>query len=183
METNLLFLDLETEGLDPAYDRIIEIAILPVDANLEPLDAGWSQVILHQGFDSSRLNKTVSDMHTKNGLLKEIANGEGISLFDAIKEAVTYCNKYGTRGQLPMAGSSIHFDRKFLSKYAPLLDSWFHYRCADVSSIKEYWKRWYPEHGEPPKQNAHRALADCYASVAEALWYKSRLQYVNPEGV
>lgn len=179
LTTNLVFLDLETTGLSATQDRIIEIAMLPVNCNLELLDQGWSCVVDPARFDLSTLNPTVQAMHTENGLLDELKNEAGIPLHEAAMAAVKYAQKFVIRGQSPLAGSTIHFDRGFLNRYMPVVDKFFHYRNADVSSLKEFWKRWYPEAGEPPKVKAHRALADCFASVAEAKWYHEHLQYTG----
>ncbi len=172
---NLIFLDLETTGLSVVQDRIIEIGILPVDVNLRPLHEGWSAVITPTGYDLKRLNSVVLEMHTKNGLLAALEK-EAIGILEATRQAIHYCEQFAVRGQLPLAGSTIHFDRGFLDRYMPGLDKWFHYRNADISSLKELWRRWFPDAGEPPKTGAHRALPDCYDSVAQALWYKQRLR-------
>lgn len=180
---NLIFLDYETTGLIKSQDRIIEIGMLPVNRNLELLDEGWSVNVSLSGYNIQLLDPFVADMHTQNGLLKELADGISVSLKDAEHEAVEYAARFVHRGQTPLAGSSIHFDRGFMDKYMPRLDSWFHYRIADVSSVKEFYRRWFPEGSEPPKVKAHRALADCYESLNEAKWYRDHLGYVpdNPE--
>ena len=195
--TNLVFVDLETSGLDPKQDVILEIAALPVDQNLEILHEGWSAVVQpllpgktwssYENTDphwalaqhQKAMNETVLEMHTENGLFKDLEEGKGIGLQAAMREFLRYSEQFVPHGQTPLAGSSVHFDRKFLERYMSPVDKFFHYRIADVSSVKEFWRRWYPEAGEPPKVKAHRALADCYASVAEARWYKDRLK-VDP---
>lgn len=177
---NLIVLDLETTGLSATQDRIIEIGMLPVTADLEILDEGWSVVVTPTGVDMEALHPVVQKMHTENGLLKELANGESVGILEATRQAIHYAERFTVRGQSPLMGSTIHFDRKFLERYMPGLDKWFHYRCADVSSVKEFFKRWFPGAGEPPKVNAHRALPDCRESLAEARWYKSHLGFVEP---
>lgn len=174
---NLIFIDLETTGLKPvSVHRILEIGIVPVDRNLERLDSGWSALINPGDYDFNNLNDVVKEMHTENGLLEDLRVRELTSLHEASKQAIDYCEKYGIRGQIPVAGSTVWFDRGFMEAYMPSLNNWFHYRIVDVSSMKETWKRWYPDSGEPPKQNAHRALEDCYASIEELKWYRDRLQ-------
>lgn len=174
--TNLLFVDLETTGLDANRDVILEIAALPVDQNLNVLHKGWSTVISHPTVAPlPTMNDLVKQMHTENGLLTEIASG-GLGIQTAQRVFLGYAEQFCLHGQTPLAGSSVHFDRKFLAQYMPGVDKFFHYRIADVSVIKEFWKRWFPDAGEPPKVKAHRALADCYESVTEARWYRDRLR-------
>ncbi len=182
MDQNLIFLDLETTGLKPvSQNRILEIGILPVDGNLEPLNAGWSALVHPQGYNLDHLNDKVREMHTENGLLEDLENrkGETLGLLETAHRAIRYCEQFGVRGQMPMAGSSLRFDREYLHRYMPGLDNWFHYRIVDVSSLKETWKRWFPELGEPPKTKGHRALEDCYASLEEYKWYRDRLTLTN----
>jgi oligoribonuclease len=194
-KTNLIFVDLETTGLDSAKDVILEIAALPVDRNLNVLDEGWSAVIRpivpngdwDRSYDAENpgwllgqlkkeMSQVVLDMHTGNGLFDDIAAGNVITLREATNQFIRYSEQFVPHGETPIAGSSVHFDRKFLENYMPPVDRFFHYRIADVSAVKEYFKRWFPEAGEPPKEKAHRALADCYLSVKEALWYRDHLQ-------
>lgn len=196
--TNLVFVDIESTGLDSSRDVILEIAALPVDANLQILDGGWSTVVnpvlpsrrwddttgewgtYHPEWVLKQLQRTMNDvvldMHSSNGLFAAIEAGEGMSLQLAATNFIRYAEQFVPHGETPLAGSSVHFDRRFLERHMPTVDKFFHYRIADVSSIKEFWRRWFPEAGEPPKVKAHRALDDCYESVNEARWYKERLQ-------
>lgn len=168
----LIFVDIETSGLDIHKDVIFEVAALPVNGNLEPLDEGFT-VVVWSAEEELDIDPFVKEMHTRNGLLAEIATG--MWLEEASAMLVEYVERFADRNQIPMSGSSIHFDRKFLEQEMPKFEQWFHYRCIDVSTVKELWKRWFPGMGEPPKVKAHRALPDCYESVAELKWYKERI--------
>lgn len=173
---NLCFVDLETTGLVETQDRIVEIGIIPVDPQLNPLDAGWSCLVWPEGYDLATLNDVVKEMHTENGLLQELSEGRALGVREAEKQAIRYVEQWVPRGQTPMAGSSISFDRKFLRRYMPGFDGWFHYRDANVSSVKEFWKRWYGFEAPKPEKKGHRVLQDCEDSVAEAKFYKDSVE-------
>ena len=115
-------------------------------------------------------------MHTKSGLLPEIPNG--ISVADAEAQILEYVKLHvGDPGKAPLAGSSVHVDRNFLSKYMPTLDKYLHYRIVDVSSIKELSRRWYPKTYAtvPTKTGNHRALADILDSIKELEFYRNHV--------
>lgn len=168
----LIFVDIETSGLSLQKDVVMEVAALPVDADLNPIDEGLSVVVWNHA-DDLDLDPFVQEMHTGNGLLAAVDKGMWIKEAEMI--LVDYVSHYGDRNQIPMAGSTIRFDRNFLERDMPKLEQWFHYRCVDVSTVKELFRRWFPGFGEPPKVKAHRALPDCYESVAELAWYKERI--------
>lgn len=171
MTDTLIFVDIETSGLDIQKDVILEVAALPVDGNLEPLDDGFSVVVWTHA-DDLTLDPFVQEMHTQNGLLADLTNGVWAETAQAL--LLNYVGKFGQPGEIPMAGSTIRFDRNFLERDMPKFEDWFHYRCVDVSTVKELWLRWFPGRGEPPKVKAHRALPDCVESLEELRWYKQR---------
>lgn len=174
----LVFLDLETTGLTVS-DRIIEIATLAVNGRtLEPLDEGFSTLVFCDPAILAHLNDTVRKMHTENGLLAELAAAGACGSGEVVRKVMTYLNQHGQPGQVPLAGSSVHFDRKFLAKQIPQVESWFHYRNFDVSTLKQEYRLRWPNAGEPPKFGGHRAMADCYDSIAEHVWYRERMMLV-----
>lgn len=173
-KTNMLFVDLETTGLKPvSVNRILEIGILPVNADLELLDEGWKTLVHPSGYNFDELGDTVRQMHTENGLLDDLKNLEPIGLQEATRRAINYCEQFGERQQMPVCGSSVRFDREYLERYMPGLDKWFHYRIIDVSTVKELWKRWFGEEAPKPEKKAHRVLDDCRASIEELRWYRT----------
>lgn len=178
MNTNMIFLDLETTGLHAATDQILEIGILPVDVNLEPLDVGWSSLV-YSSIRYTSWVEAVQEMHVESGLWQDLqtAGYDAPDVSQVAREAIAYCEKFAERNELPLSGSSIEFDRKFLEISMPKLNNWFHYRNANASSMKEFFRRWFPDMPEHPKSKNHRALQDCYDSVSQAKWYKDRLVY------
>lgn len=177
MTNNLLFVDLETTGLKPVTsNRILEIGILPVNAELEPLDIGWKTLVDPGLYDFDKMGDVVRQMHTENGLFDDLKNCEVLGWQAATKRAIQYCEQFGERQQMPVCGSSVRFDREYLQEYMPALDNWFHYRIIDVSTLKELWKLWFGTEAPKPPKKAHRVLEDCYASVAELNWYRTRIK-------
>lgn len=181
-DDRLVWIDLEMTGLDVERHRIVEIAVVVTDAQLELLDDGLD-LIVHQPPDVlAAMDDFVRKMHTKSGLLAEIERST-VTLAAAGVQALEYIAGHVPEpGTAPMCGNSIGVDRRFLHRYLPELDNYLHYRSIDVSSLKELCRRWYPEvYGKRPgKQEAHRALADIRESVAELRYYREHM--LRPAG-
>lgn len=177
-----VWIDLEMTGLDVERDRIVEVACVVTDVALEPLDDGIALVV-HQPADVlAAMDDFVRAMHTKSGLLAEIATA---THDDAAAEAAVLDYVRGhvpTAETAPLCGNSIGMDRRFLARYMPLLDRYLHYRSIDVSSVKELCRRWNPAvyRARPPKSEQHRALDDVRESIAELRHYRDNL-FALPE--
>lgn len=179
----LVWIDCEMTGLDLRTDRLIEIAALVTDAELNVLGAGVDVVIHTDDAALDGMVEVVARMHSSSGLIDEVrastidvATAEAMVL-DYIREHVK------TAKTAPLAGNSIATDRGFIARDMPALDDYLHYRMIDVSSIKELCRRWYPKiyYGQPDKGLAHRALADIQESVRELRYYR-RTAFVAPPG-
>lgn len=168
-----LFLDIETTGLDPKWDSIIEFGIQGYDDRL--VVAGYhtyNTLVQPRSTWLDRINGDpyVQEMHKASGLTEAISKMKGALLTPADVEAKVLQQledldlKPGTQ---PICGSSVQFDRLFLAEYMPKLEAWFHYRNIDVSTIKELARRWYPSLPEPTAKPAarHRVLSDIQDSV------------------
>jgi oligoribonuclease len=174
---HLVWLDLEMTGLDVERHVIVEIAAIVTDSDLKPLDDGIDIVIHQDAAALERMDDFVRKMHTKSGLLPEIAASE-VSLEVAQARTLEYVRGYvPTPGTAPLCGNSIGTDRRFLDRYMHELDTYLHYRSIDVSSLKELCRRWYPEtySKRPGKAEQHRALDDVRESIAELQFYRERL--------
>lgn len=173
----LVWIDLEMTGLDVERDAIVEIACVVTDSDLELLDEGVD-IVVHQPAEVlERMDDVVRRMHTKSGLLEEIATSS-VSLADAGAQVLAYVRRHVPEAsRAPMCGNSIGMDRRFLDRYLPDLDRWLHYRSIDVSSLKELCRRWYPEvyRKRPDKSEQHRALDDIVESVHELRYYRDTL--------
>ena len=172
----IIWMDLEMTGLDPATQVIVEIATLVTDDDLNIVEEGPDLVIFQPDEALAAMDDFVTNMHTVSGLLPEI-KASTISHDEAMRLTLEFIKKHSPEPRkIPLAGNSIGTDRRFLAKYMPEIEDWLHYRCIDVSSVKELVKRWYPglEHARPGKGGTHRAMDDIRESVAELRFYREK---------
>lgn len=183
MRDELVWIDCEMTGLDLATDRLIEIAVLVTDADLNVLGEGIDVVIHADEQALSSMIPVVTEMHTRSGLIEEV-RASTIDLATAEEMVLDYIQTHVKQAKTaPLAGNSIATDRGFIARDMPKLDDFLHYRMIDVSSIKELCRRWYPRiyFGQPEKGLAHRALADIHESIRELRYYR-RTAFVPPPG-
>ena len=169
----LVWLDCEMTGLDMAADALVEVACVVTDAQLQPLDDGFSVVIKPPQAAWDGMSDFVTSMHENSGLLPLVA--DGIALQDAEEQLLAYVRRHvPDERRAPLAGSSVYVDRMFLARDMPELDAHLHYRIVDVSSLKELVRRWYPKvyFNAPEKTGNHRALGDVWDSIAELAYYR-----------
>ena len=168
----LVWLDMEMTGLNPDTDRIIEVAMVVTDANLETI--GESPVVVVHQPDSilDGMDAWNKSTHGKSGLIDKV---KASTLDEAAAEAqlLGFLKEYVPERVSPMCGNSICQDRRFMARWMPQLEAWFHYRNLDVSTLKELAKRWKPEVANGVKKHGkHEALADIYESIAEMRHYR-----------
>jgi oligoribonuclease len=179
----LVWIDCEMTGLDLKTDRLIEIAVLVTDADLNILGDGIDVVIHADDEALSSMIDVVTQMHTRSGLIEEV-RASPIDVAAAEDLVLDYIRTHVKQAKTaPLAGNSIATDRGFIARDMPKLDDYLHYRMIDVSSIKELCRRWYPRiyFGQPEKGLAHRALADIHESIRELRYYR-RTAFVPPPG-
>ncbi|GAB6027867.1 Oligoribonuclease, mitochondrial [Chamberlinius hualienensis] len=172
----MVWIDLELTGLDIDRDLIMEIGCLVTDGNLQPIGEGVNLVIHQPDAILVSMNNWCKIHHGQSGLTEECRQSK-ISLKTAESTVLEYVQKCTIQGKAPIAGNSVHEDRRFLLKHMPQLMDHFHYRIVDVSSIKELCRRWYPEElkNGPDKKFAHRCLSDVYESIAELAYYRKSI--------
>jgi oligoribonuclease len=179
----LVWIDCEMTGLDLRSDRLIEIAALVTDADLNVIGEGIDVVIHADDAALDNMVEVVARMHKSSGLTEEV-RASTIDLATAEQMVMDYIRTHVKAAKTaPLAGNSIATDRGFIARDMPTLDDYLHYRMIDVSSIKELCRRWYPKiyYGQPDKGLAHRALADIEESIRELRYYR-RTAFVAPPG-
>jgi oligoribonuclease len=179
----LVWIDCEMTGLDLKADRLVEIAVLVTDADLNILGDGIDVVIHAEDSVLSSMIPVVTEMHTRSGLIEEV-RASTIDVATAEELVLDYIRTHVKQAKTaPLAGNSIATDRGFIARDMSKLDDYLHYRMIDVSSIKELCRRWYPRiyFGQPEKGLAHRALADIHESIRELKYYR-RTAFVTPPG-
>ncbi|MGE5492688.1 MAG: oligoribonuclease [Actinomycetota bacterium] len=169
---NLVWLDMEMTGLNPDSDRILELAIVVTDSNLEMVAESPVWVVHQSDAVLDAMDDWNKKTHGRSGLLDRVkATRHDDAMVEA--EALEFMKKYVGERQSPMCGNSICQDRRFMARYMPGLEAWFHYRNLDVSTLKELCKRWTPEvYKGFKKQGKHTALADIYESIEELRYYR-----------
>ena len=183
MRDELVWIDCEMTGLDLKTDRLIEIAVLVTDADLNILGDGLDVVIHAPDEALDSMIDVVTQMHTRSGLIEEV-RASTIDLAAAEELVLDYIRSHVKAAKTaPLAGNSIATDRGFIARDMAKLDDYLHYRMIDVSSIKELCRRWFPRiyFGQPEKGLAHRALADIHESIRELKYYR-RTAFVAPPG-
>jgi len=171
---NLLWIDMEMSGLNPDGDRVLEVAIVITDAQLNTVAEAPVKVV-HQPDDVlDRMDSWNKSMHKKTGLIDKVkASKQNEAEVEA--EMIAFLSQYIAASTSPMCGNSICQDRRFLARHMPRLEAFFHYRNLDVSTLKELAKRWKPGiMAGLTKQGKHEALADIYDSIEELKYYKER---------
>ncbi|WP_341645155.1 oligoribonuclease [Thauera sp. SDU_THAU2] len=168
----LIWLDMEMTGLEPDRDRIIEIAIVLTNEKLETI-AEAPVIAVHQP-DSvlDAMDDWNKNTHGKSGLIERV-RASTVSEAEAEAQMLAFLKEWVPARTSPMCGNSVCQDRRFLARWMPQFEAWFHYRNLDVSTLKELAKRWRPEvYAGVKKAGAHTALADIQESIAELRHYR-----------
>ncbi|MFY9178354.1 MAG: oligoribonuclease [Venatoribacter sp.] len=171
----LVWMDLEMTGLEPERDVIIEIATIITDNNLQVVAEGPVMAVHQPDMLLDAMDEWNTNTHGQSGLTERVRQSQTDTRL-AEQKTLEFLKQYLKAGESPLCGNSIHQDRRFLVKYMPELEAFFHYRNIDVSTVKELAKRWKPEVVSSfNKQGSHQALDDIRESIAEMLHYKEHL--------
>jgi oligoribonuclease len=174
-EQNLVWIDMEMTGLDPETCVVLEIATIVTDAQLNILAEG-PVIAVHQPDDIlDNMDPWCIDTHGKTGLTAR-CRASTINEAQAAQQTIAFLEQYVPAGKSPLCGNTIGQDRRFMVKYMPELEDYFHYRSIDVSTIKELAARWKPEIPKGfKKKNVHLALDDIRESIAELQYYREKV--------
>ena len=170
--SNLVWLDLEMTGLDADKERIIEAAMIVTDTNLNILAQSPIWVVHQSDALLAAMDEWNTATHTRTGLVERVKVSD-LSEAEAEAQMLAFMSQYVPEKTSPMCGNSVHQDRRFMQKYMPQLEAYFHYRNLDVSTLKELARRWNPEVAKGVvKKGAHQALADIEESIEEMRYYR-----------
>ena len=180
-EMNLIWVDMEMSGLNPDQDRILEVAMIVTDPELNAL-AIAPVVVIHQP-DSvlDAMDSWNKGTHGKSGLIDKV-KASTVNEAQATQIFLEFLKQYLPPGKIPMCGNTVHQDRRFMQRYMPELEAFFHYRNIDVSTVKELCRRWNPQIMKGfEKRGAHTALADIEESIDELRYYRNNwIQKTTP---
>ena len=182
-EDNLIWVDMEMTGLQPDSDRIIEVALVITDPQLTVRVEG-PVLAIHQSDEVlAGMDAWNQNTHGKSGLTERV-RASSVDEAQATRALIAFVKQYVPAGKSPMCGNSICQDRRFMARWMPQLEAYFHYRNLDVSTLKELARRWRPELVSAfKKQQAHTALADIQESIDELLHYREHFLRVPVAGV
>ena len=171
-DQNLVWLDCEMTGLDPEKERLLEIAVIVTGPHLTPRIEG-PVLVIHQSDELlNKMDAWNKGTHGKSGLIDKV-KASALSEAEAEQQLLDFIKQYVPKSASPMCGNTIGQDRRFLVKFMPKLEGYFHYRNLDVSTLKELSRRWKPEiYAGFRKQQRHTALADVHESIDELAHYR-----------
>lgn len=171
---NLIWVDLEMTGLDPEKERIIEIATIITDSNLTIIAEGPNLIINQPKELIASMDDWNTNQHGSTGLIQAVRKSS-ITEQEAEIKTLEFISKYVGNKRSPMCGNTVSHDRRFLAKYMPSVEDYFHYRHIDVSSVKELISRWMNDAQTYQKNGSHRAKDDIIDSINELKLYKRML--------
>lgn len=171
-EFRLVWLDMEMTGLDPEKERIIEVAVVVTEPDLTVVAEGPVLVIHQPAEIMDAMDNWNRSTHGKSGLTDKV-RASTLNESDAEDLLIAFLSQYVPLGKSPLCGNTVSQDRRFMFKYMPRLEQFFHYRTIDVSTIKELARRWRPALLKGfEKRSKHQALADIYESIDELRYYR-----------
>ncbi|MGD8172388.1 oligoribonuclease [Vibrio sp. TRT 21S02] len=174
-DQNLIWIDLEMTGLDPETHKVIEIATIVTDSELNVLAEGPVLAIHQPEEELAKMDEWCTTTHTGSGLVERVRASQ-VTEAQAVTETIEFLKKWVPEGKSPICGNSVGQDRRFLYKHMPELEQYFHYRYIDVSTLKELTRRWQPEVLDGfSKQGSHLALDDIRESIAELKYYRQTI--------
>ncbi|WP_165312442.1 oligoribonuclease [Vibrio ziniensis] len=177
-DQNLIWIDLEMTGLDPETHKIIEIATIVTDSELNILAEGPVLAIHQPESELNKMDDWCTNTHTGSGLVERIRQST-VTEDQAVAQTIEFLEKWVPRGKSPICGNSIGQDRRFLYKHMPVLEEYFHYRYIDVSTLKELTRRWKPDVLDGfSKKGSHLALDDIRESIAELKYYRQTIMSI-----
>ena len=174
--TGIVWMDMEMSGLYPETDRILEVAILVTDGELNLVAEGPSLIVHQPDEVLDAMDAWNTSHHGASGLTQRVREST-IDESEASAAVLRFLAEHTDKAKAPLAGNSVHQDRRFLARYMPEVEAWLHYRNIDVSTIKELAIRWYPKKyaARPTKKGSHRAMDDLLESIEELKYYRSAL--------
>lgn len=175
-ESLLVWMDLEMSGLDVQRERILEIAALVTDADLEVVAEG-PDLVVHQPEEVlAAMDAWNTEHHTESGLIERV-RASTLTEAAAETQVLAFLEQHCSARSAPLCGNSIGQDRRFLMKYMPRIHEYLHYRVVDVTTVKELTRRWHPQlfDKRPHKKGRHRAHEDILESIEELRWYRENV--------
>lgn len=178
-ETHLVWIDMEMSGLDPDQDRVLEIALVVTDKDLNVVEEGPVLVVHQDAAVLDAMDNWNKSTHGKSGLIDKV-KASTLTEAEVEQRVLAFMKRHVGERQSPMCGNSICQDRRFLARHMPKLEAYFHYRNLDVSTLKELAARWRPELKDGfKKANSHTALADIQESIEELRYYREHFIKVS----
>lgn len=171
-DLRLVWLDMEMSGLDPETERVLEVAVVVTESDLTVVAEGPVLAIHQPDEILNAMDEWNTITHARTGLTERV-RASTITEAEAEQQLIAFLSQYVNKGTSPLCGNTVSQDRRFMFKYMPEFERFFHYRTLDVSTLKELARRWYPEvYRGVVKKGRHEALADIYESIEELKHYR-----------